>query len=368
MAQDAMFSSDYRDARDKFLTAAQNCGAELTHYALPDLLGPSRESLVTDVATLGDANAERALLMLSSTHGLEGPAGSAIQTAFLGEVGRAGGFDGSKIVLVHAINPWGFAHRSRTTEGNVDLNRNFVDFSAPRPINPGYRQLHRVICRPEMHDGAQRQILSALDAFQQGRGYDALSDALGRGQYEFPDGLSYGGSEPEWSNVTLKRILHAELKAARRVAVIDWHTGRGDFGEAFYLCFSPVGSSAFDRAAHWWGHDTLVEKDEIGEAYEGEAPPPRDGLLIKGIDRALERAEVAGAVIEIGTYEPRRVIRAEIIDRWLKFEADPADPLARRLREEMSEAFYPASSEWRRAVLENGLAAARAALEGVLEW
>lgn len=367
MTHAAIFSSGYRDARGKFIEAAQRCRATLTEHVLPGILGPEGESLITDVATLGPHDAESALLILSGTHGLEGPAGSAIQTALLDRLDATDLPDGVRLVLVHAVNPWGFAWQSRTTEDNVDLNRNFLDFAAPLPANPGYRELHEIICRSDMSEGTQAEILSALDEYQSRHGYRALSDALGRGQYEFPTGLSYGGSEPAWSNRTLRAVLDAELSAAHRVAVIDWHTGRGDYGEAFYLCFSPVGSPAFQRAADWWGHERLTAKDEIGEAYEGEAPPARTGLLMEGMDAALP-GQLAGAVIEIGTYEPRRVVRAEIIDRWLKFEAVREDPLAIRLRREMVEAFFPAAPEWRQAVLDNGIEAADKALAGIVRW
>ena len=37
------------------------------------------------------------------------------------------------VVLVHGLNPYGFAHFTRTTENNVDLNRNFIDRSEGPP-------------------------------------------------------------------------------------------------------------------------------------------------------------------------------------------------------------------------------------------
>ena len=45
---------------------------------------------------------------------------------------------GLRVVLLHAINPWGFSWARRVTEDNVDLNRNFRDFSRPAP--PGSDQ------------------------------------------------------------------------------------------------------------------------------------------------------------------------------------------------------------------------------------
>ena len=50
---------------------------------------------------------------------------------------------------VHAINPYGFSHTRRATQENVDLNRNFVDFSAQLPENGGYTEIHDLLLPPE---------------------------------------------------------------------------------------------------------------------------------------------------------------------------------------------------------------------------
>ena len=41
-------------------------------------------------------------------------------------------------LLVHAINPYGFAWTRRVNEDNADLNRNFRDFAMPAPVSPAY--------------------------------------------------------------------------------------------------------------------------------------------------------------------------------------------------------------------------------------
>ncbi|MFX7984992.1 DUF2817 domain-containing protein, partial [Acinetobacter baumannii] len=40
------------------------------------------------------------------------------------------------LLLVHAVNPYGFAHLRRVNEDNVDLNRNSVDFAEAASANP----------------------------------------------------------------------------------------------------------------------------------------------------------------------------------------------------------------------------------------
>jgi hypothetical protein len=83
--------------------------------------------LRTDVARIGPDAAARVLVLISGTHGVEGFCGSACRTAAV----SLSLFDDlpsqTAVILIHAINPFGFAFLRRVTEANVDLNRNCVD-------------------------------------------------------------------------------------------------------------------------------------------------------------------------------------------------------------------------------------------------
>ncbi len=68
-----------------------------------------------------------ALVVSSGVHGVEGFFGSAVQLAFLEKLPpdwRPP--EGAAVVLIHALNPFGFAWQRRFNEENVDLNRNFL--------------------------------------------------------------------------------------------------------------------------------------------------------------------------------------------------------------------------------------------------
>ena len=97
----------------------------------------------------------RGLLVISGTHGVEGFAGSMCQTAWLSE--GAALPDDLAVVLVHAINPYGFAWIRRVNEDNVDLNRNCIDFSASLPENVGYDQLAEALVPPTWDADTVRQ-------------------------------------------------------------------------------------------------------------------------------------------------------------------------------------------------------------------
>lgn len=60
--------------------------------------------------------------------GLEGPAGSAIQSTWLEQMATQPGFPDDAVCLVHALNPKGFAWVSRLMANYVVLNRDFIDW------------------------------------------------------------------------------------------------------------------------------------------------------------------------------------------------------------------------------------------------
>ena len=79
------FSASYAEARKKFIESAQALGGRTESIPNP-YTGPEGEPIFMDVVLLGDKDAQRTLVVISGTHGVEGFAGSAIQTGILREV------------------------------------------------------------------------------------------------------------------------------------------------------------------------------------------------------------------------------------------------------------------------------------------
>ena len=117
-------------------------GGKIVESFAHPMKGPDGGALATDVAWIGPRSARKRLLLTSSTHGIEGYCGSGCQISWLENrhYYRDARPD-TAVILVHAINPHGFAYGRRVTEDNVDLNRNFVDFSQPLPENKDYEAL-----------------------------------------------------------------------------------------------------------------------------------------------------------------------------------------------------------------------------------
>ncbi|VVD78687.1 deacylase [Pandoraea iniqua] len=354
------FGVDYADARQRFRTAADHAGADLSTYVHPDAKAPDGSELSIDVARLGPARAPHQLLAISGTHGLEGGAGSAVQTAWLTHAAHSLPANVA-VTFVHALNPYGFAHATRTTEHNVDLNRNFVDHAKPYPQNVAYATLHEHLIPLEWTTDGLAQSARTIDAFRAEQGADALFNTLASGQYTHPDGLIYGGQSREWSNVTLQTIIERDLSQAQRIGLIDWHTGIGEYGEPFFLCFNGEDSAEQREAARWWGAERVLD-----QRPHGLRRPDYQGLVFRGVEQFAKGRPVIGAVVEFGTRGSNASV-ANRLDQWLRSRA-PAKPDAlrdRQLRADVLDAFVPVSSVWRNSVLTHGLQITAQAIHGL---
>ena len=346
MADVSIYCATYSEARRRFIDAARASGAQLAHYPHPHARGPGGEALYLDAATLGRPDAPNVMVIGSGTHGIEGYTGSAAQSAWMADGGARRIPAGTALVLLHALNPWGFAHGQRVTEENVDLNRNFVDHTKPCPENPGYGELHPRISPEGWDEASIVGVFAALDAFRDRYGEQAFSDALNGGQYSHPDGLFFGGQRAQWANSAFRNAVRTHAGHARRAAIIDLHTGIGPYLDHVFLCFHEPGSPAYERARAWWGERAVNRQGSTHKALAHYR-----GLLIDAFQAELPQAETTAVVVEFGTRTRVEMQRAGISLRWLRCHEQRAPELARAVRAEYVEAFYPSDPHWREAVL-----------------
>ncbi len=354
------FSAKYADARAKFLDAATAAHARLKSYRNPTR-GPEGEELFTDTAWVGPADAERVLMSISATHGVEGFCGSGVQVGWH-DSGLAKELpEGTAVLTVHASNPHGFAWLRRVTEENVDLNRNFVDHAKDYPVHPAYEELHEAICPRGWDDADIAATGTVLDAYTEKHGAFALQEAITAGQYRHADGLFYGGNAPTWAAATLHEILKRELAGARRVAVIDYHTGLGPRGYGERICVHAPGSPDLARAESWYGGDIT------SPAQGNSASAELTGVNLVGIVEALPHAQVTGIALEYGTIATDDVIFALRADNWLHAHGDPASTKGQEIKAQIRDAFYQDADDWKQIIWERGINTQNLALKGLCE-
>jgi len=363
---DQLFTDDYVAARKRFVSAAHAAGAQLETYPLAAHCAPSGEELAIDVAWLGDRQSERVLLVTSGMHGFEGPAGSAVQSSWLENAGTGTALSGMAICLVHALNPWGFAWISRLTEDNIDLNRNFIDWSHPTPANAYYAHVRDLIRVPDvtpetlMRMGMQHRVLAER------LGPAAMQVAVDFGQYEDPEGITFGGSGRAFGHRVLQDHIVPMLAHARQLGVIDLHTGVGAFGE---LAILPIDGADSDNALvveGWWGRglvrnwkrselETLIEQDPKLR----DMPLLKTGQMKQALQRWLPRTRINGAVVEFGTERAGALpslILVTLYERWLRFvdQSSRMAPQHAFFRSTAKACFCPEDPGWRSFVVEQG--------------
>jgi hypothetical protein len=355
----AGFSRSYADARSKFLIAADNAGLDVHSHPHP-MLGRDGEALAMDVARFGAPDARAVLLLSSACHGVEGYAGSGIQVALLQDPSfhRAAGEAGVAVLYVHALNPYGFSWLRRTTHENVDLNRNFHDFSQPLPRNERYDEIAALVVP---HDWPPTpQVVARLQQLLQEWGPRGIQQAISEGQYEYPEGLYFGGHNPTWSHQTLRHVLKEHGSRCARLGWIDLHTGLGPsgHGERIYACRDDD-TAALARARAWWG-------PQVTALHEGNSSStPLQGLMWQTAYWDCPQAEYTGIALEYGTRPVMDVLDALRAEQWLENHPEAPEDMQRQIKQQMLDAFYVDDDTWRRRLVEQGLEAALQAVAGL---
>ncbi len=334
--------SRYRDARDAFLERLGDARMESFGHPLPGPDGP----IGLHTAWWPGARTDRVLVISSGTHGVEGYCGSFVQCALLDEDFARRATEHFSVLMIHAVNPYGFAWQRRVNENNVDLNRNFVDFSQPLPASPAYDEVAAIVEPREWTPETPGLVMEALYRAAARHPDDPrwLQAALSSGQYSHPNGQFYGGPAPQWSNERMREITRRHL-AGRHVIWVDVHTALGEYGTAECIVQMDPASRAFSVAEELWG-SRLSNLHTGGSLSVAVA-----GAMVWTLAGSLEHEAVA-AGLEYGTRELAEVIGALIEDQWLHRHGEADSEAFARVKRRMLDAFYPDDPAWRESILD----------------
>jgi len=342
------FSADYAEARGKFLDAAKAAGVAVESRLNDNAKAPDGSALYTDVVKLGTPDAPGTLFIQSGTHGVEGFCGSGVQVGFLSSLEKRELPATVQIVLIHAINPYGFAWLRRVNEDNVDLNRNFVDHALPYPENTEYDELADLIAPKDIAEEVMRDANAKLRAYSEANGPMALQAAISQGQYTHKDGVYYGGVFETWSNKTFRDIVSGAAAQSKAVGLIDFHTGLGPYGYGELIIETAPEDPASVRAHAWWGDS--VKSTVSGESVSAHLSGTIDGAF----ETIVPEAEATAGAIEFGTKPSNEVFRALRKDNWLHAFGDPDGPEAAAIKAEIRAAFYPDAEDWKEMIWARG--------------
>ena len=349
------FPDNYFEGRERFREAATRLGGILETYQNPNIHGPGGEPLFVDVVILGNPDAEKVLFNIGGVHGLEAPAASAMQTYFLSSGLATNIAPEICVVLVHGINPHGWVYSKQTNENSFDLNRNFIDHADPPISDKIHEKITELIGFKNLSDealgAAWMKIQNLSDQFSKER----LLTAISNGQYTDPKGIKYGGNMPAWSNLLLRDIAARTVANANFIALIDWHTGLGEFGELIPVVPWGTSTEAFEITNRMWGLEHDVSDSSTIDSVSAKSAVNVDsvsGMAISAVRDAVKDGVVFGGVIEFGTVSFELIVQATVLDKWLDQHNSENKHISREWIDQLRDWFCPNDPSWRELVLE----------------
>jgi hypothetical protein len=291
--------------------------------------------------------------MTSGVHGIEGFIGASIQIQALRKIAQSGIPDQIGMVMIHAVNPWGFAHLRRVDENNVDVNRNFINATALKPVSHAqYAELDPVI-NPRIAPDTKGEITYWLNAgklITRHRGIGKLFKPIAEGQYDFPLGLFFGGAEIGESCAKLQDILLRLTSTVDRVTLLDLHSGLGPSATATLIGNSNL--VAPEKQVSWLRmhyHQPVLIDHASSNVYNAQ------GTFSQWCQQALSDKRFLYLCVEIGTVSPIKLFSALRRENQAHHWSSSSSKSYTRTKQVLLEVFAPRSVRWRRKAVTQGL-------------
>ena len=368
-AQDHAYADSFRTTYDQTREGiaaligdllAQGVPVEAESYAID-----AADDLFIDSFYLPSSGERTNLIVLTTgVHGMEGYIGSVMLDVFFAEVYPTLNTENTGILVVANVNPYGMKYYRRYNENNVDLNRNFIldwenfDLSSNReyPKVASFLSPDGKIGNALWHE-AGFYLSLAKTAITDGA--DTVSDALLTGQYEYPQGVYYGGTGDEASTVYLKDVFSQCLDSSyENIVHIDIHSGYGPrYNMVIFNSVYETMTEAQSQEAY--GYDYIIAYDS--ESFYATTGDTTD-FFYRLADQKDADSTLFSTCFEFGT------IGDAFFDTILslKYTVDenrnhwyPTDnaTTAEIIRQNYLELYYPTETAWREKTVQDFLAA-----------
>ncbi|QDT31764.1 hypothetical protein Mal48_10000 [Thalassoglobus polymorphus] len=226
-------------------------------------------------------------------------------------------------------------------QSNIDLNRNFL-ISGERyeGSHEFYRKLDPFLnpkSWPKLELPAQLQAVAK--AMRHGLGN--LKQAVAEGQYDFPLGLFYGGSEPTETMRFFESHILPEFQSAAAVLHLDLHSGLGKRGAFEFLLDYEL--AAEER--NWLNNsvNANLPVQQLKSAYKAR------GSLSRWIRH--QHPAAISVCWEFGTSSSISVLAALRAENAAYHWGDRGSKTFQAAKQKLKEAFSPPEASWQKTVL-----------------
>ena len=360
------FYDSYEDIRAHLQELTQDLGVEISSYPVD-----AEDDLYIDSFYLPSRGEKTNLVVLTTgVHGMEGYIGSVMLDVFFEEIYPTLDQENTGVLVVANVNPYGMKYYRRYNENNVDLNRNFIlDWETfDLASNKEYPKVDTFL-QPEgkMGNGLWHEVGFYLSlgktAITDGAG--TISDALLTGQYEYPQGVYYGGNGDEASTAHLKDVFGQCLDSTyENIVHIDIHSGYGPrYNMVIFNSVYETMTEAESQEA--FGYDYIIAHDS--ESFYATTGDTTD-FFYRLAEQKQAEAELFSTCFEFGTigddfFDTILSLKYTVDENrnhWYPTDNAVTDAI---VHENYMELYYPTETAWR----EKTVADFKTAAMGVLE-
>lgn len=354
----AYFIDDYAPARQAFLAQGEALARRfdgVERFAEPVAAADGAQGLFVDGLYVPAQRTPRRLLVLTSgVHGVEGAVGGAVMRMFMDEFMTDTLLADTGVLMLHALNPYGFARQRRVTAHNVDLNRNAsLNTTLYQTQNAGYPIVDPLInprTPADPDSWADRLFLLRAVALIAQHGLPVLRQAVLQGQYSEPRGIYYGGNALEPQLAALAPRLSAVLERYPLSMGIDLHTGYGTRGRLHVFLNPPESPNLREgleavfsgQPIDWGNHPNFYTVT---------------GDVASWIGALRKSGAHLPAVFEFGTMDSQTTLGAVkslhigVLENQGAQHGWASDAAQARIQRDYREMFNPSSPAWRTKVI-----------------
>lgn len=364
------FYESYDEVRVHLQELTADLGTVLSSHAIDEADG-----LYIDAFYLPATEVQTNLIVLTTgVHGMEGYIGATMLDVFFQEIYPTLDTNNTGVLVVANVNPYGMKYFRRYNENNVDLNRNFIlDWdSFDLSSNKEYPKVDTFLGPTgRIGNGLWHEVgfYLSLGKTAVTDGADTISDALLTGQYEYPQGVYYGGNGDEASTVYLKDVFSRCLDSSyENIVHIDLHSGYGPrYNMVIFNSVYETMNEAESKEA--FGYDHVIAYDS--ESFYATTGDTTD-FFYRLAEQKQAQADLFSTCFEFGT------IGDEFFDTILslKYTIDenrnhwyPTDNAtsAEIVRQNYMELYYPTETAWREKTVKDFKTAAMGVLNTKLK-
>ena len=373
VAENYVYSESFYESYDDIRARLQALTAELRvdiHSHAID----AEDDLYIDSFYL-PANEERNLIVLTTgVHGMEGYIGATMLDVFFAEIYSTLDKENTGVLVVANVNPYGMKYLRRYNENNVDLNRNFIlDWdSFDLSSNKEYPKVETFLGPTgKIGNGLWHEVGFYLSlgktAITDGAG--TISDALLTGQYEYPQGVYYGGNGDEASTVYLKDVFSQCLDSSyENIVHIDLHSGYGP--RYNMVIFNSVYETMNEKESmEAFGYDHIIAYDS--ESFYATTGDTTDFFYRLAEAKGAE-AELFSTCFEFGTigdafFDTILSLKYTIDENRNHWYPTKNAVSAQIVHENYMELYYPTETAWREKTVQDFKTAAAGVLKAKLK-